>query len=245
MWAGALSVLVAVLLGARGFSAVLAFGLGGFAAGAAVRQLALATRRQGLRGLVGRTNGGMVVHLGVIMVAVAIAASSSYIRQAEFTLAPGETARFAGHELTYVEPALQQTARTTEIEALVLVNGNGPYAPAITRFDDAGTEVNTPSVRSTPFEDVHLSLIRRPDVDSGAIELRVTVQPLVVWLWIGGGVMAAGSVLALFPGRRRRPTDPVSVIRTAADGRPLGPGPTDRGDGDTDDVDDPEPVGVA
>jgi cytochrome c biogenesis factor len=27
----------------------------------------------------------------------------------------------------------------------------------------------------------------------------------VVWLWIGGGVMAAGTALAAWPGRRRRP----------------------------------------
>ncbi len=35
----------------------------------------LASRRQGWRGVVGRTNGGMIVHLGVVVVAVAIAAS--------------------------------------------------------------------------------------------------------------------------------------------------------------------------
>ena len=34
----------------------------------------LATRRHGWRGLVGRANGGMVVHLGVVLVAVALAA---------------------------------------------------------------------------------------------------------------------------------------------------------------------------
>jgi cytochrome c-type biogenesis protein CcmF len=32
-----------------------------------------------------------------------------------------------------------------------------------------------------------------------------------MWLWIGGGVMAAGTVLAAFPGRRRSPLDPVSA----------------------------------
>ena len=37
-----------------------------------------------------------------------------------------------------------------------------------------------------------------------ARKLRVIVQPMVVWLWIGGGVMAFGTVLAAFPGKRRR-----------------------------------------
>jgi hypothetical protein len=40
----------------------------------------------------------------------------------------------------------------------------------------------------------------------------VIVQPLVTWLWIGGGIMAAGTVLAAFPGRRRNPIDPVSAL---------------------------------
>jgi cytochrome c-type biogenesis protein CcmF len=38
------------------------------------------------------------------------------------------------------------------------------------------------------------------------------VQPLILWLWIGGGVMALGTVLAAWPGERRRPTDPTSAV---------------------------------
>jgi cytochrome c-type biogenesis protein CcmF len=35
---------------------------------------------------------------------------------------------------------------------------------------------------------------------------------MVLWLWIGGAVMAIGTILAAFPGgRRRRPTEPVSA----------------------------------
>jgi cytochrome c biogenesis factor len=33
-----------------------------------------------------------------------------------------------------------------------------------------------------------------------------------VWLWAGGLIMLAGTVLSAFPGKsRRRPTDPVSA----------------------------------
>ena len=35
---------------------------------------------------------------------------------------------------------------------------------------------------------------------------------MILWLWVGGLVMAIGTVLAAFPGtRRRRPIDPVSA----------------------------------
>ena len=39
----------------------------------------------------------------------------------------------------------------------------------------------------------------------------MTVQPLVVWLWVGGLVMALGTLLAVVPGRRRDPIMPVSA----------------------------------
>jgi cytochrome c-type biogenesis protein CcmF len=40
---------------------------------------------------------------------------------------------------------------------------------------------------------------------------------LLLWLWIGGGLMALGTVLAAFPGRRRKPTSPTSDDDFAAD----------------------------
>ena len=64
----AVAVLVAcVAAGVRGLNPLLAFGLGAFAGASALRQLVLATRRQGWRGLVGRANGGMIVHIGVVL----------------------------------------------------------------------------------------------------------------------------------------------------------------------------------
>jgi cytochrome c-type biogenesis protein CcmF len=43
------------------------------------------------------------------------------------------------------------------------------------------------------------------------VTLRVLIHPLALWLWVGGGVMAFGTILAAWPGRRRRPTDPTSA----------------------------------
>jgi cytochrome c-type biogenesis protein CcmF len=210
-WAGAAGIVAGVLAGARGIAPLLAFGLGGFAAGSAVRQLVLAGRRQGWRGFVGRANGGMIVHLGVIMIAVAVAASGSYVRQAEFTLSPGDTATFAGHELTYVELTVEERPEKTVTAAQILVDGTGPWAPAVNQFSFGEQTIGTPSVRTTLTHDVALTLLGLPDAETDAVTIRVTIQPLVVWLWIGGGVMAVGTLLAVFPGRRRNPIDPVSA----------------------------------
>jgi cytochrome c-type biogenesis protein CcmF len=209
-WAGAAALAIAVLVGARGLAPLLAFGLGGFAAGSAVRQLVLASRRQGWRGLVGRANGGMVVHLGVILIAVAAAASGSYLRQAEFTLLPGESGSFAGHELTYVELTVEERSEKTITQAHILIDGTGPWGPAISQFPGGSQSIGTPSVRTTPTHDIALTLLDLPREGSESVTIRATFQPLIVWLWIGGGVMAVGTLLSVFPGRRRNPTDPVS-----------------------------------
>jgi cytochrome c-type biogenesis protein CcmF len=220
-WVGTGAVVVAVLLGAHGLAPLLAFGLGGFAAGSALRQLGLAARRQGWRGVVGRTNGGMVVHLGVVLIAVALAASSSYDTERELTMDVDDSATVAGHEITYVGPRTVEQPNKTSIRARVSIDGH-VYEPAINRFGEGETAVGTPAVATSPTRDVYLALLQVPDEDNaGRIVLRVVVQPLVLWLWIGGAVMLIGTVLAAFPGRRRSPIAPVSEPPRAVTGAPV------------------------
>jgi cytochrome c-type biogenesis protein CcmF len=221
-WIGAGTLVIAVLLGAHGFVPLLTFGLGGFAAGAAGRQLVLASRRQGWRGLVGRANGGMVVHLGVVLIAVALAASQSYSTERRLTLDEGESATVAGHTVELVGTSTEDTARGTVSKAQVLIDGEQIYEPAISQFTNGSQSIGTPSVKTGFSEDVYLSLLPGTDFETGVVVLRVIVQPLIVWLWIGGAMMFLGTFLAAFPGRRRRdPLDPVSAPvteeRTAID----------------------------
>jgi cytochrome c-type biogenesis protein CcmF len=210
-WVGTAAVVVAVLLGARGLAPLLAFGFGGFAAGAAVRQVVLATRRQGWRGLVGRTNGGMIVHVGVVLIAVALAASGSFDTERELTLERGDTAVVAGREIGYLGSRTVEESNKTSVRARVTVDGE-VHEPALNQFAGSEQSIGTPSVATSPVRDVYLALLRAPADDAGeTVVVRVVVQPLVMWLWIGGVVMALGTALAAFPGRRRNPIDPVSA----------------------------------
>lgn len=233
-WAGVTTVVLAVLLGARGLAPLVAFGLGGFAGGAALRQVVLAGRRQGWRGLVGRTNGGMIVHIGVVLIAVALAASNSYDTEAELAMNEGDRATVAGHEIVYQGMRTVQESNQTSIRAAVVVDGQ-LHEPARNRFPEGTQEIGTPSVQSSLSRDVYLALARIPDEGAGGeggIVLRVIVQPMVMWLWIGGGVMAVGTVLAVFPGRRRRdPLQPVSAPVPGVSSRDDGARAVDRGDG--------------
>ena len=72
--------------------------------------------------------------------------------------------------------------------------------------------VGTPSVRTGLDKDIYLTLEPPVRQDSGEARIKVFIKPLILWLWVGGFLMALGTLLALFPGRRRRrATDPVSA----------------------------------
>ena len=184
--------------------------LAGFAAGAAFRQLVLATRRQGWRGLVGRANGGMVVHLGVILIAVALVSSNSYTRVGEFTLRQGTPVSFDGHTFELVDVRAFATDRSDGLAADISIDGGQVYSPAITRFTRMGQDVGTPSVRTGFTGDIYLTLEKAASADATEASVKIFIKPMIVWLWIGGALMAIGTILAAFPGRRRRPTAPVS-----------------------------------
>jgi cytochrome c-type biogenesis protein CcmF len=211
-WCGIGALAFSVFVGATGFAPLLAFGLGGFATGSALRQVVLATRRQGWRGLVGRANGGMIVHVGVIMISVALAASNSFTHSQELSLVVGKPATFSGHTFELIDVVQITTDRDISVKALVSVDGGKPYAPAITKFTKIGMNVGTPSVRTGFGSDIYLTLEPPVRQDSNEARIKVFIKPLILWLWIGSGLMAVGTVLAAFPGKRRKPTDPTSAL---------------------------------
>jgi cytochrome c-type biogenesis protein CcmF len=179
-----------------------------------LRQLALATRRQGIAGLLGRANGGMVVHLGVVVVAVALAASNAYTHSATLALTKGEAVEWGGHtfELGEITRTADDRVQVTKVD--VLLDDRQVYRPALTKYLRIGQDIGTPSVRTGFTKDVYLTVDanEQPAPGDTAARIQVFVKPMVIWLWIGGAIMAIGTVLAAFPGRRRRrPTDPTSA----------------------------------
>jgi cytochrome c-type biogenesis protein CcmF len=210
-WGGIAALALSVWVGATGLEPLLTFTLGGFAGSAALRQLVLATRRQGFRGLVGRANGGMVVHIGVILIAVALGASNSYTHSQELSLVKGEVARFGGHTFELVGFSEFSDARRTTISAQVSIDGGQAYAPAVSKYKSMGSNIGTPSVKTGFVKDIYLTLEPPVKVSSNAAKIKVFIKPMILWLWIGGGLMGIGTLLSVFPGKRRRPTDPTSA----------------------------------
>ena len=212
---GLAALVLSLVVGASGVAPLLAFALGGFAAGSALRHLVRAVRVQRLRGFVGRANGGMIVHLGVILICVALAASNSFTRSQEIDLVTGQVATFAGHTFELIDVVEVRDARSTTVKALVKVDGDKAYSPSITKYTRIGMNVGTPSVRTSFTHDVYLTLEPPVRQDSGQARIKVFVKPLILWLWVGTFVMAFGTLLAVLPTRRRS----IHEIRDEVSGR--------------------------
>ncbi|MGH9050383.1 MAG: heme lyase CcmF/NrfE family subunit [Acidimicrobiia bacterium] len=208
-WAGAVAMAGAVVLGARELAQVLTFGLAAFALAGIARQFWVGGRAHGpIRAV--RSNprlyGGLVVHVGVVLIAVALAASSSYSTKREVRLREGESATVRDYTVTYLDSDFERSDQKTTVSARVSVERGGDelgvYAPAISSFPNSTQGIGTPSVRTGLREDVYLTLVSSPN-ERGRVTLGVAVNPLVLWLWIGGGVMALGTLMALAPSLRR------------------------------------------
>jgi cytochrome c-type biogenesis protein CcmF len=211
-WAAGLTMAACVIFGVRGWAPLAAFSLAAFAGAAAIRQLVLATRASGTRGLLGRANGGMIVHLGVVVIAVAFSASQAYGHRSEFQMHPGDAVSFAGHHFVLDDFKTVTYPNRTALIAEIQVDGGGVYRPAISNYtQQAGNAIATPSIDLGPLRDVYLSIAAAPAKPGDPMVISIIIQPLVGWLWVGGALVALGTLLAIIPGRRRRPVLPASA----------------------------------
>jgi cytochrome c-type biogenesis protein CcmF len=231
-WAGGLTLLVAVAAGARGIANVLAFALGAFTIASIGRSAVIGVRArrhvhkhegwarattQTVRGNP-RLYGGLLVHLGVVVVAVALATTAGWTTRRELQLNPGESATVRGHQVTFLDREVDRSPQKTTIKARVRIAGVGSFAPAISTFPNAAEGIGTPSIHTTPWRDWYLTLSSSPT--SGRVTIGVQVGTMVMWLWIGGLIMVIGTVVALVPPRRRRVREPESVTAPSEDEQP-------------------------
>ena len=213
VWVGVGTVVLCVIFGLRGVATLIGFGLGAMAAATAVRALVLSvraarTRHVGWwRGLVGRANGGMVVHLGVVVLALGVIAATSYRHQAELPMHKGQVVTYDGHRFQFEGLRTVTSPSRTSQEAVVEVDG-AEFTPATTSFGSALSVVGTPAIDSGFFDDVYLTFDAVGGLGSasgnqaignlpkGSVAIGVVVEPLVAWLWAGGLLIGVGGLLA-------------------------------------------------
>ena len=71
----------------------------------------------------------MIVHIGVIIIAVALVASNSFTLVSELPLTAGQTAKYGGHTFELVDVTAFEDARAAGVRAEVRVDGGEVYAP--------------------------------------------------------------------------------------------------------------------
>ena len=155
-----------------------------------------------------RRYGGYLVHAGILRHGDRHRDLGHLGIQATATLRPGEEMTLGPyrlrHERLVIEP-LASDARVRETRAELMISGpqSGSLTTALRDYPSSTTPIATPAVRSSFGEDLYVTLIAY-NPDTGSATLRVFVNPLVGWIWLGGAIVALGAVFAAWPERRRR-----------------------------------------
>jgi cytochrome c-type biogenesis protein CcmF len=219
--AGLLGVALCLALGLRGFRPLLTFGLAGFTLLVTLREMFLPAlsrwrdKREAPLLALGRAVakaprrfGGYVVHLGVVVLFVAIAASQSYVTHATGTLAPGEVLRLGSYQLRFLGLGEgQQPHRRWTSARLELIDANGrteSLEPRMNYYPRSNDPVGSPAVRSGAREDVYLSLLAYSNQPVTA-SFNAWVFPLVSWIWASVPFFVLGVLISLWPRGRTVP----------------------------------------
>ena len=219
-------VIALVIAGIRQWYALVAFFLCGFAISAVLSQWfrdVLARHRvkaeNYLKAFISlvRSNksryGGYIVHIAIVLIAIGVVGSSVYDVETEAVLAPGESMTINDYTLTYEGLEGYATPSKMVVTAELSVYKGGKFIRQLTpevyyhiKLEQFVSEVD---IRSTPAEDLYVALVDWGPVDSADLSkgyiaaFSAKVNPLVAWIWLGGGVFLLGGLLAFWPERRK------------------------------------------
>ncbi|MEE9134147.1 MAG: heme lyase CcmF/NrfE family subunit [Gemmatimonadota bacterium] len=211
--AGLVGGVIFFIIGVRHFMTLLTLILAVFAIGLVLGEVwrPVQARRQAHgegwgRGLVNvvtknrRRYGGYIVHLGIVIIAVGIALSSTYRQDAEVTLRPGESAVYAGYTVRLDSLYAGREPHRDFVEAAFSVGKGGSISgvmrPRLNYYPNSQQPIGTPSVRTRPGGDLYLSLMAYAQ-DGSTATVNVIFNPMIVWIWIGGGIVTLGALFAI------------------------------------------------
>ncbi|WP_338865847.1 heme lyase CcmF/NrfE family subunit [Myxococcus stipitatus] len=232
---------VCFAVGLRGFYPLLTFGLAGFVTVITLRELVapvrvrMSERKEGLFTAVAmsatkaqRRFGGYVVHLGIVLIIVAVAASSSYVKHTSGTLKKGQTLELNGYKMTYQGLMSGEEPHRTFVAARLDVTTPGGKAaemkPRLNYYERSTDPIGTPAVRETAGEDLYISLMAFSE-QAGNASFNVWVFPMVGWIWWSIPLLVLGTLIALWP--RRKAAVALSGAQVGAS--PLAGGDAERG----------------
>jgi cytochrome c-type biogenesis protein CcmF len=218
LWPVATGIAVAIAvaaLGVRVWTSGICWALCGFVTatvfqefwrGARVRQANSGTDvLTAMVGLVGRNKrryGGYIVHLGIVLIFLGFAGEG--LKQSEqVVLKPGQQTTVGDFTVRLDALRVSDAGRKQMVTAHATVLKDGRkfdrMYPAKWFFrkheDQPTTEV---AIRRGFAHDVYLTLAAF-ELDEQSASMEININPLVNWIWVGFGVMAMGTFIALLP----------------------------------------------
>ncbi|KGQ23013.1 heme lyase CcmF/NrfE family subunit [Thermus filiformis] len=173
-----------------------------------------ARRRAGLSpwGFFGqrRRVGSLVVHLGVALAGLAIAFSQTYRLESEKTLYRGQAWEVAGLRMEFQGVRALDEGRRFAVEALLQTDRFGEVRPRLHFYPQMNAPLAYPRVVYTLGNDYYFVLMDFDREKGEWASLRLIVTPMVLWLWVAGGVVALGTLYILWPEARPRTREAVA-----------------------------------
>jgi cytochrome c-type biogenesis protein CcmF len=224
---GAAVILALYARGVRSAGAAFAVGLGAFVtvtiAGEFVKGARAHARTELLplpRALVRtltrnrRRYGGYIVHFGVVLIFLGLA-GASFVTTWSGSLAPGQSFAIGAYRVHYVRTETGSKPGELLADAVMDVDRGGHQIavmrPAMNFYEAQQQSQPDVALRTTPAEDLYMAL-NDLNPTTGDVILRAWVNPLVMWIWIGGAVMVLGMVIIL---TGQPPTNPAQPLRPA------------------------------
>ncbi len=156
-----------------------------------------------------RRYGGYLVHLAILLIVAGVAVSGGYRYEVDWTnVVPGQALSLPhGYQLVYeglYERYPPHMRGAVYAELRVLRDGRPvaflrPQKQFHVSTDFEGNDVTTGvALLSTAARDLYVVLTGWSE-DGRTASFRVDVNPMVVWLWVGGFVLSLGAGWALWP----------------------------------------------
>jgi cytochrome c-type biogenesis protein CcmF len=206
-------------LGIRVWSSGLCFALCAFVTGTIVQEFVRGgnVRRRttgtdlftAIIGLVGRNKrryGGYIVHLGIVVIFLGFA-GNGFKQDKQVSLKPGEETTIGRYTVRNDGLKVNDDGQKRMVTGYISVFEGGKQIdtlyPARWYYRKHESEPTTEvAIRRTPAEDLYLVLaVDSQSVKTQSANLEIHVNPLVDWIWVGFGIMAIGTGIALLPER--------------------------------------------
>ena len=153
-----------------------------------------------------RRYGGYIVHIGITLIIVGIACQGAFSSQADFNLPKGGHGTVAGYTVLNEGGTRSRDDHKMSVGAqLALFDGAdrvGTLNPGVDVFLAQMQRSSEVAIDSSPFRDVYVVLVGlTPD---GTARVSVFINPMMMWIWVGGIIIALGALVAVWPARRAR-----------------------------------------